>query len=1004
MKLQFDPSLAYQQEAIAAVCDVFQGQTTKPALFTVAENLEEQFSKGQDLYGAHQGVGNRLRVDDEDLLKNVRAVQARHGLPQSEHLDKKALHFDIEMETGTGKTYVYLRTLLELNKRYGFTKFVVVVPSNAIKEGVQKTLDITKEHFRELYHNVTYDYFVYDSDHIEKIRDFAVNTDIQIMVIIIDAFQKKLNLINRDNDKKFGGARPIDLLRETNPIVVIDEPQSTISTESQLEAVRNLNPLCTIRYSATPVRVENKLYKLDAIDSFDKKLVKGIEVDSFAVRDAHNDAYLCLKSVDNRRSPITAQIEIDKKMRSGTVQRKTIKVRQGDDLYEKSGGRDVYTGYIVNDIYCGAGEEYVDFTSRPAVLRLNEAVGRVHADEIKRQQIRATIEEHLDKECLLYAKGIKVLSLFFIDKVANYRVYDDEGTHKGQYAHWFEEIYRDLIGKPKYKELRQALHGESEEAALVHDGYFSVDKAKKNAAPHWKDTSGTTQADENTYNLIMKEKEKLLSFDCKVRFIFSHSALREGWDNPNVFQICTLNETASTIKKRQEIGRGLRLCVNQEGERQYDRSANILTVIANESYDEFAAALQNEYQEAGIRFGVLEVADFAALVVQDEQGEMIYLGHEKAKTVIDFLKEQTYIDSSGKVQTGLRRDLEAGTLQLPEEAASYRTEIETVCRRACGRLPIQDARKRETVGLNKEIYLSEEFKELWDKIKWKTRYRVNFSSDELLAKCRAEMAVDFKVAATKIIQMKAEMAIEESGVQTKKIHPMRVRDVQAYHGALPDVVAYLQNETNLTRRTIVELLTGRRRMADGTWKPFDEYGNHLDAFRRNPQLFMEKTAKIVRKVMKSLIVAGIRYERLGDTEFYRQELFASEELQGYLESNMLKSKRSPYNYIIYDSKNERNFAKHFEDDPAVKCFAKLPAWFKISTPLGSYNPDWAILFDIDGERKLYFVVETKGNVDDAYLRPVEREKIHCGRAHFRALGGEAAFEAIDDYETFRMNI
>ena len=349
MKLQFDPSLSYQQEAITAVCDVFQGQMTKPALFTVAENLEEQFAKGQDLYGNKKGVGNRLHVDNEDLLKNVRTVQARHGLPLSEHLDKKELHFDIEMETGTGKTYVYLRTLLELNKRYGFTKFVVVVPSNAIKEGVQKTLDITKEHFRELYHNVTYDYFVYDSDHIEKIRDFAVNTDIQIMVIIIDAFQKKLNLINRDNDKKFGGARPIDLLRETNPIVVIDEPQSTISTESQLEAVRNLNPLCTIRYSATPVRVENKLYKLDAIDSFDKKLVKGIEVDSFAVRDAHNDAYLCLKSVDNRRSPITAQIEIDKKMRSGTVQRKTIKVRQGDDLYEKSGGRDVYTGYIVND-------------------------------------------------------------------------------------------------------------------------------------------------------------------------------------------------------------------------------------------------------------------------------------------------------------------------------------------------------------------------------------------------------------------------------------------------------------------------------------------------------------------------------------------------------------------------------------------------------------------------------------------------------------------------------
>ncbi|MFC2729258.1 MAG: type III restriction-modification system endonuclease [Centipeda sp. (in: firmicutes)] len=1002
MKLQFNPSLAYQQEAVAAVCDVFQGQTAKPTLFSVADSTEEQFASGQNLFGPQQGIGNRLLVDTEDILKNVRAVQARHALPQSEHLGQE-LHFDIEMETGTGKTYVYLRTLLELNKRYGFTKFIVVVPSIAIKEGVKKTLDITEDHFRELYHNVTYDYFVYDSKHIEKIRDFAVNTDIQIMVIGIDGFQKELNLINRDNDKKFGGARPIELLRETNPIVVIDEPQSTISTEKQLEAVRTLNPLCTLRYSATPVRVENKLYKLDAVDSFSRKLVKGIEVDSFAVQDAHNDAYLCLKSVDNRKSRITARIEIDKKMKSGSVQRKIISVHQGDDLYEMSGGRDVYAGYIVNDIYCATGEEYVDFTSRPEVLHLHEAVGQIHADEIKRQQIRATIEEHLDKELLLRPKGIKVLSLFFIDKVANYRVYDDAGAHKGKYAIWFEAIYRELIGKPKYKELRAALHGEAEEVECVHEGYFSADNTKKNAA-RWKDTSGTTTADDSTYNLIMKEKEKLLSFDCKIRFIFSHSALKEGWDNPNVFQICTLNETASVIKKRQEIGRGLRLCVDQQGERQYDRSVNILTVIANESYDEFAAALQKEYQEDGVRFGVLELSDFAPLVLRTEQGEEKPLGLEKAKEIIAFLREQSYIDAAGNVQKALRHDLDRKELHLPEELMPYRTAIEAVCSRACTSLRIQKAGDREKLALNKAVFLSEDFKALWDRIKWKTRYHVDFSTDELLEKCRAEMAAELRVTAAKIIQTKAEVTIEEGGVQAATLHPGRARESYAHEGALPDVVAYLLRETNLTRRTLVELLTGTRRMEDGTWKDFDAHGNHLEAFRRNPQLFMERTAKIVRRVMKSLIVAGIRYERLGDTAYYRQELFVSEELQGYLESNLLKSEKTPYNYVIYDSKNERQFADAFENDPEVKYFAKLPAWFKISTPLGSYNPDWAVLFDIDGEEKLYFVIETKGNVDADHLRPVEKEKIHCGRAHFRALGEAAAFAAVDDYAVFRQNM
>ena len=481
MKLKFDAALDYQQEAIAAVRDVFQGQMPKQSLFTVAALTNEQLTLGfgnesQQLTLAQEGIGNRLMLDEEDLLNNIRAVQLRHGLPQSKSLPNHKLNLDIEMETGTGKTYVYLRTLLELNKAYGFTKFIIVVPSVAIKEGVQKTIEITREHFRGLYSNVNYDAFVYDGKHIEKIRDFATASDIQIMVMTINSFQNDLNLINRYNDKKFGESKPIDLVRETKPIVVIDEPQSTISTDAQVEAVASLNPLCTIRYSATPIRVENKLYRLNAVDSFAKKLVKGIEVESFATQDDHNEAYLLLKSVNNKKSPITARL--DKK---GVVQRKAVTVKQGDDLYEKSGGRDVYEGYIVKDIYCAEGHEYMDFTSCGDILRMGKPLGTIHDDEMKRQQIRATIEEHLNKELELNPKGIKVLSLFFIDRVANYREYDAEGNAvKGKYARWFEEIYQDVIRRPKYHDLWHSLHNEEDEAELTHDGYFSADKGKKN--------------------------------------------------------------------------------------------------------------------------------------------------------------------------------------------------------------------------------------------------------------------------------------------------------------------------------------------------------------------------------------------------------------------------------------------------------------------------------------------------------------------------------------------
>ncbi len=1017
MKLKFDSTLDYQQEAIAAVRDVFQGQTPKQSLFTVAAIANEQMALGfgdeSQQLTLGQGIGNRLMLDEEDLLNNIRAVQLRHGLPQSNSLPNHKLNLDIEMETGTGKTYVYLRTLLELNKAYGFTKFIIVVPSVAIKEGVQKTIEITREHFRGLYSNVNYDAFVYDGKHIEKIRDFATSNDIQIMVMTINSFQNDLNLINRYNDKKFGESKPIDLVRETKPIVVIDEPQSTISTDAQVEAVESLNPLCTIRYSATPIRVENKLYRLNAVDSFAKKLVKGIEVESFAAQDDHNEAYLLLKSVNNKKSPITARVEMDVQNKKGVVQRKAVTVKQGDDLYEKSGGRDVYEGYIVKDIYCAEGSEYMDFTSCSDILHLGKAIGTVHDDEMKRQQMRATIEEHLNKELELNPKGIKVLSLFFIDRVANYREYDAEGNAvKGKYAKWFEEIYQDVIRRPKYHDLWHRLHNEEDEAELVHDGYFSADKGKKNEPGHWKDTSGSTAADDSTYNLIMKDKERLLSFDCKIRFIFSHSALREGWDNPNVFQICTLNETKSTIKKRQEIGRGLRLCVNQTGERQYDANLNILTVMANESYDEFASSLQKEYEEDGIRFRVLETANFANILVPvsaeeaatDAVGEeTAYLGTEKAEMVMESLKEYGYVDDEGNIQESLKADIQQNKFVVAEELAPYKAQIQEICMQACRTVPIHKKRERREAVLNKEVFLSPEFKELWDSIKWKTTYRVDFSTEELLRRCRKQMALEMKIPSPKIIQTKADLTIGTGGVETKVVAD---RAVSTYGSSnfLPDIVAYLQNETNLTRRTIVELLTGTRQDEKGNWIPFDDYGNRLKDFKKNPQVFMENTAKILRSVMKSLIVDGIKYQRLGDSEYYCQELFESEELKGYLESNMLESTKSPYNYVVYDSENERQFAQSFEDNEDVYLYAKLPDWFKISTPLGSYNPDWAVMIDQNGEKKLYFVLETKGNIDTDALRKTESEKIQCGREHFAALGDKAEFMPVDNFTEFMHNI
>ncbi|PML28912.1 type III restriction endonuclease subunit R [Vibrio breoganii] len=1043
MKIKFNPNLDHQRDAIEAVVRVFEGQETFQSNFSVSSAVQaDMFEKNDGI-----GVANALTLLPEELYENTRKVQLENGLPQTQTSKQVLpnLDFTIEMETGTGKTYVYLRSAFELNQRYGLTKFIIVVPSVAIKEGVYKSLQMTEEHFRKEYKNVQYDYFVYDSSKREQVRNFATNDYIQIMVINIDAFSKsftdpeketKANLIHRTDDR-LNGMKPIEFIQATRPVVLIDEPQSVASTANRKKAIASLNPLCTFRYSATLTENLNMLYKLDSIDAYERKLVKQIEVASLEVQDNHNQAYIKLIGVDNRKSPITAKVEVDAQTKAGKLQpRKTITIKSGTDLFEATNGRSVYEGYVVNDIYCEEGNEYIDFTSRDDIIELGQSIGEVDLDTYKRLQVAKTVEEHLEKELKFFRKittgvdpmdhskvmsqeGIKVLSLFFIDKVANYRGYTKEGVPtQGKFALWFEEEFAAQLRKPKYRVLYPSVWDEDsntgkfvpndqamkELASSVHNGYFAQDK-KKDASGNplfaesklsAKGEGGKTAADESAYNLIMKDKEKLLSIDEKLRFIFSHSALKEGWDNPNVFQICTLNETASVMKKRQEIGRGLRLAVDQSGERvPYGFEVNTLTVMANESYEQFVSELQKEIEkEEGIKFGAVEKHQFANIVINSDNyatmGEKEFLGAQKSEEIFTHLLDKGYIDKNGKILDALKTDLADNSVSLPESVQAHSEAILATLAKVSKGLSIKKHEEKKTASLRedngKQIVLGEDFKALWDRIKYKTTYRVDFSVGELVEKCIKEIQASVAVASAKFEYKKAKVAITEAALEThdeeSKTHTYKNRNYQ-----LPDVVTYLESHTNLTRKTVVRILLG--------------LDDKLEAFKNNPQRFIELTGEVIRKQMRLAIVDGISYQRIGDDEYYAQELFQEEELTGYLK-NMVEANKSVYDYIICDSDTEFEFAEKLETSSDVKLYAKLPAWFKIDTPLGSYNPDWAVLIDKEDGMgdQLYFVVETKSSIFSDDLRAAEKAKIDCGIAHFDALSKDKAGNDLDNPAKF----
>ena len=970
MKLHFESNLDYQHAAIEAVCDLFRGQEICRTEFTVTHNAVG----GARLPGMESdlGIGNRLSLLDDELFENLREIQLRNGLRPSTELDSG--DFTIEMETGTGKTYVYLRTAFELNKRYGFTKFVVVVPSVAIKEGVFKSLQMMEDHFRSLYANTPFDFFIYDSSKLGQVRNFATSPQIQVMIVTVGAINKKdVNNLYKDSEKT-GGEKPIDLIKATRPILIVDEPQSVDGgLEGRgKEALGAMNPLCTLRYSATHITKHHMLYRLDAVDAYEQKLVKQIEVAAANVEGGYNKVFVRLISVSSKRGTISAKVELDVQGPK-RVQRQEVEVHDGDDLQQLT-GRALYENCRIGEIRVEKGNEFVELRvpGGEQFLKLGQAYGDIEPLALQREMIRRTIKEHFEKERRLAPQGIKVLSLFFIDAVDRYRQYDAEGNVvKGPYATIFEEEYRRLAKHPDYQTLFKEVDVRTL-AENVHDGYFSIDKRKvgSKTIEVFKDTRGDTKADDGTYSLIMKEKEKLLSLSTPLKFIFSHSALKEGWDNPNVFQICALREMGTERERRQTIGRGLRLCVNQQGERLRGFETNTLTVIATESYEDFAENLQKEIErDTGIQFGVVAKHQFANLTVTAADGTAAPLGFERSEELWEKLNSVGYLDKKGKIQDALKHALNEGTVILPPEFAEQRPQILDSLRKLCGKLEIKNADERIQVKTRQAILHGEEFKALWDRIKHRTTYRVHFDNEAMLSECIKAIKDAPPITKTRLQWRKADLAIGRGGVAATETGTsaqvvLEERDIE-----LPDVLTELQDRTQLTRRSIAKILTESDRLED---------------FKRNPQQFIELTAEAILRAKRLAIVDGIKYQRLGDEHYYAQELFEQEELTGYLKS-MVAAEKSVHEQVIYQSDTEATFARQLEKNEAVKVYSKLPGWFKVPTPLGPYNPDWAVLIEIDGVERLYLVVETKSSLFTDDLRNKESGKIECGKAHFEAI-------------------
>lgn len=866
MKIKFQSNLEYQNEAIHSVTSLFKGQLNTTGEFN--QKISDSSEGKLDLFSVM--TKNELSISKEQLLKNLQQIQKENKLDIDEELG--ILDFSVEMETGTGKTYVYLKTIFQLHKMYGFKKFIIVVPSVAIREGVLASIKLTEEHFEHLYDRTPIRSFVYDSKNLNSVRNFASNDQLQVMIINIDSFNKEDNIFNRYDDRIQGRAK--DFVNSANPIVIIDEPQNMESEKSK-KSLQSLHPLFTLRYSATHKNLYHPVYRLGPVEAYNNGLVKQIEVLSVVADGDYSGVYIKLEEIKSTKTKITAKLAIYK--RSGNdIKKSKLSVSAGVDLYEKSGKLGSYEGFIVSSI-----ESNAVYFENGAFVSSEVQLGGYNK-EIMKRQIKDAISEHFKKEAKLKPHGIKPLTLFFIDKVDNY--FPQDGWMKKV----FVQYYMDYKLNGPHRSLCNDL-----DIDKVHNGYFA--KTSKGEA---KDTKGDSKDDLGAYRLIMQEKEMLLDPKVDLRFIFSHSALKEGWDNPNVFTICTLNETNSTIKKRQEIGRGLRICVNDKGERVYDKDINRLTLIANERYEAFASDLQTEYASDGVK------------------------------------------------------------IQKPK-----------------------NSKERKIVSLKKGYKLDDNFKELWEKIKHKTKYAVRFTNEELIDNASEAinqlpyLATQGEITSNKVL---IQMGIEE-GISTKLIGIGQTDILKQDKIYVPDIITHLQNETSLTRETIVEIL-----------KKID----CLEDIFKNPEKFVLNITQMIKATLGRLLVDNIQYSKRDD--YYEMSLF-KDEYDAYVDKLFEVAEESRdktlYDHIEFDSSVEEEFAKVMEARDDILFYIKLPYWFKIPTPVGEHNPDWAVIKN-NGE-KVFMIKETKSTCDLSLLRPSEKDKILCGIEYSKCLDSVSYSCAVD---------
>lgn len=1016
MKIQFKKQ-QYQLDAVQAVVDCFKGQ---PKIALGAESVRYTIDPGRrhDAQGQQQadyqtaGFFNaKVVLNDQQLLQNIKAVQHAHNIEKSESIVKDTdtgcnINIDVEMETGTGKTYVYIRTIFELNKQYGWNKFIIVVPSIAIREGVYKTLQITGEHFADEFEGQQAKYFVYDSKNLQNLEAFSSSADINIMVINVQAFNatgKDARKIYEELDG-FNSRRPIDVIKANNPILIIDEPQK-MSAKKTLQSLSNFNPLMILRYSATHKKQHNLLYRLDALDAYNKKLVKKINVRGISVKGVGGAGeYIYCQSILVSRSAPLALLEIEVKHNSG-IKRETVKCAVGDNLYDAARGLPQYEGYAISEI--DAHRNLVRFANGVEV-EAGEAIGDVSESALRRIQIKETIDAHIERERQLFPLGIKVLSLFFIDEVAKYRVYadQDESGTAGEYARMFEEAYQEAIhGLDMLQEQDFVNYLKRHTASEVHKGYFSQDRAKRFIDPSI-DGRGETKGEANdsdAYDLILKDKERLLSFEEPVRFIFSHSALREGWDNPNVFTICALkphndNETS----RRQEVGRGLRLCVNQHGERMDNKATvhqlNILTVVAGESFSNYVSQLQRDIlKDLSARPKEANAAYFAGKQILTAEGTLTEITPQMAKLIERYLVKNDYTDESDAITEGYRHAKETGALApLPDELQAYSQQILELIDSVLTGKPWDIGNGRDTKTAKRNAnYDKAEFKALWSRINHKAVYRVEFDSKELIQ--HAIHVLDNKLSVSSI-----QVVIERGGQQeettysnvasgsgfVRGTHRTDTLDVDQFSQVEYDLIGEVAKGTELTRITVAKILSGIKLTTFGY-------------FKRNPEEFIAKATLLIKEQKASMIVQHLSYSLLED-KYLDSEIFVPE-MSGNFAKAIKTDNKHIYDYLFHDSDVEKKFAEDLETSMDGVCvYSKLPRGFKIPTPVGDYNPDWAIAFNEGTVKHIYFVAETKGSMSSLQLKEIEQRKIECANRFFETVAslqasGKVKYQAIDNY-------